>query len=303
MPPKPVIDISASSAIDLKAQIAQQKEEFDRKRAGAKQGPAAPRRSDKKKPTVWARQNKGVSARQQRDEVQRIEDVEAHSLTRSREALERKAQLYEQLRKRRRDSDEDDDEEDILIDFDQKYWQDRELEERQRAQEKEKQRDKDEQGDEDDPWIEYEDEFGRTRIVRRSERPSSPESSPEPEDQPFIPRDPDQLADRASIRHYDASAEVRTRGVGFYQFATDDEQRAEQMERLNRLRQETEDARRNAQSAADRRKANMTQAAEKIKAKRAAMLAKRHKTAPMPANLDEDAVTQFLSSVRKTVEK
>lgn len=78
----------------------------------------------KKKPTVWARQNKGIEGRQQRDQVQHLEQVESHSLARSREALERKARLYEEMRKRVRTSDDEESDEDILIDFDRKYWED-----------------------------------------------------------------------------------------------------------------------------------------------------------------------------------
>lgn len=46
-------------------------------------------------------------------------------MSRSREALERKAQIYENLKKRMRtEDDEDENEEDEpLIDFDRKYWE------------------------------------------------------------------------------------------------------------------------------------------------------------------------------------
>lgn len=44
--------------------------------------------------------------------------------------------------------------------------------------------------------------------------------------------------------HFDASAEVRTKGTGFYTFSHDAEQRRSQMEALSAQRQETERARR-----------------------------------------------------------
>lgn len=56
--------------------------------------------------------------------MQHIDEVESHSLERSRETLERKAKLYEEMRKRIHSDDEDDeDEEGYLIDFDRKYWE------------------------------------------------------------------------------------------------------------------------------------------------------------------------------------
>lgn len=158
--------------------------------------------------------------------------------------------------------------------------------------------------------MEYVDEFGRTRIVRQSEVPTQQEddddlSSEGSSPRLFVPRDPDELATRADIIHYDSTKEVRTRGVGFYQFALDEEERAEQMRRLNELRQETEEARRNARSAADKRKAALKKNAEKIHARRAELLAKKkQKTEEQQhtTNIDEDSITQFLKSVRKKVE-
>lgn len=140
----------------------------------------------------------------------------------------------------------------------------------------------------EDPWVEFEDEFGRTRVVRKSQLPEVLPDGEEDGDTDVssdgsrtpphrIPRSPT-LATRADIIHYDANKEARTTGVGFYQFATDEEQRAEQMERLNKLREETEEARRNAKSVAEKRKAMLSKNAEKIHARRAALLAKRCKT-------------------------
>ncbi|KAI9266889.1 hypothetical protein BDA99DRAFT_506897 [Phascolomyces articulosus] len=319
MPPKRVIDYSASSLVDLKAQLAQQTEQFERVRSSAKHGPASNRRSDKK-PTIWARQNKGVNSRAQRDQVQHLEEVEGHSLARSREALERKAKIYEEMRTRVRREDESEDE-DTLIDFDRKYWEEHELQNRKQENANDKKRSQkstDSEDDEDDPWVEYEDEFGRSRTVRRSQLPSrspSPASSsssrsPSPE---RIPREPVELADRAGIRHYDATRENRTRGVGFYQFETDEEKRAEQMERLNQLREETETARRNKQTVAERRKAAIQKNADKVRERRQAMMAKRRKTDSSssrttttndrgePLNVNEDSISKFIKSIRDTL--
>ncbi|KAI7859937.1 hypothetical protein BDC45DRAFT_495347 [Circinella umbellata] len=326
MPPKKVIDYSAASLVDLKAQLAQQTEQFERVRSSAKHGPASDRRSDKK-PTVWTRQNKGVNSRAERDQIQHLEEVDSHSLAHSREALERKAKIYEKLSTRVRRDDESEDEE-VLIDFDRKYWEERELQERKQNDTSDKKRtrkstesDRDDE-DDDDPWVEYEDEFGRSRTVRRSQLPSrSPSpaelSSRSPSPEP-MPREPVELADRAGIRHYDATRENRTRGVGFYQFETDEEKRAEQMERLNQLREETETARKNKQTVSERRKAAIQKNAAKVRERREAMMAKRRKvdgTLPPPQssspsssatkqdglNVNEDSILKFIKSIRDTV--
>ena len=46
--------------------------------------------------------------------------------------------------------------------------------------------------------------------------------------------------------HYDASAEVRAKGAGFYQFSGDEEERRRQMEELKSAREETERTRKDA---------------------------------------------------------
>ncbi|KAI9033552.1 hypothetical protein CLU79DRAFT_714438 [Phycomyces nitens] len=288
MPPKPAIEISASTAFDLKAQLAQHTEEFERGRSGGKQVSAA--RNTDKKPTVWARQNKGVQSRSQRD-APVLEAVESDVLVRSREALERKAKIYDEMS---RQVNRDEDDEDVLIDFDRKYWQQREM------GSKKSQKRKQVEEDEDDPWVEHEDEFGRTRVIRKSQIPSrspspvrSPSRSRSPSPRNFVPRDPDQLADRSSILHYEADREIRTKGVGFYTFAKDEEGREEQLEKLNALRRETEEARKNVQSVATRRKAAMARNAQKIHARREALMGKP------TIEVDEDTVTEFLRSVRR----
>lgn len=113
-------------------------------------------------------------------------------------------------------------------------------------------------------------------------------------------------ADRASIRHYDSTREVRTRGVGFYQFALDEEERDEQMQRLNEIRQETEMARKNAKSVAERRKAMLQKNAERIHARRAQLQAKRRNDSQQEQQaqftVNEESVSKFLKAVRSNIE-
>ena len=54
--------------------------------------------------------------------------------------------------------------------------------------------------------------------------------------------------------HYDASKEVRSKGVGFYQFSGDKEGRKREMEELEREREETERKRREREEGREKRK-------------------------------------------------
>jgi hypothetical protein len=114
-------NVSATTAIDLKAELAQHVEQFEKTRAiSGKQSTA--KRPDKK-PTVWTKQNKGVDERNQRDKVKQLEAVQGDVLQRSREQLEKKARLYEAMQSGEFNVDEMDDEKMPLVDFDRKYFQ------------------------------------------------------------------------------------------------------------------------------------------------------------------------------------
>ncbi|KAG2209330.1 hypothetical protein INT46_000543 [Mucor plumbeus] len=317
-------NVSATTAIDLKAELAQHVEQFEKTRAiSGKQSTA--KRPDKK-PTVWTKQNKGVDERNQRDKVKQLEAVQGDVLQRSREQLEKKARLYEAMQSGEFNVDEMDDEKMPLVDFDRKYFQERELEKQkeeaasENKRKKRKQNEKD--GDDDnDPWVEFEDEFGRTRIVRRSELPSTHQQqrysdsdydSEDDENHAYLQKQQRyEAADRSNMNHFEADREIRTKGVGFYQFSKDEQERRAQLDKLNRLRAETENARNSQASASSKRKQMLAQNAEKIRARRAALKAKKHHqlkpdqqipTDQGPTNVTEDSVTDFLKSIRKQVE-
>jgi uncharacterized protein YacL (UPF0231 family) len=113
------------------------------------------------------------------------------------------------------------------------------------------------------------------------------------------------------MEHYEAHREIRTKGVGFYSFSLDEQERRDQLAKLNKIRAETENARQSQASAASKRKQMLAQNAEKIRARKAALKAKKHhqlkpeqqkeETAPAPV-VTEDSVNDFLKSVRKQVE-
>ncbi|KAK9477563.1 hypothetical protein V1514DRAFT_333643 [Lipomyces japonicus] len=113
----------------------------------------------------------------------------------------------------------------------------------------------------DDDLIEHTDEFGRTRLVSRYKihrfddehdetiakvsRPDKLIYGDKIQYQAFhgnedamrqiFERD-DSLVDDV---HYDASKEIRTKGVGFYDFSQDAESRSKEMEELKNMREET----------------------------------------------------------------
>ncbi|KAF9167840.1 hypothetical protein DFQ26_002821 [Actinomortierella ambigua] len=229
------------------------------------------------------------------------------------EALERKAQIYEAIKRgekvpdRIRDElliehDRDDESDDDHDDNSGSYRRDH-LSARQRAAEREdyerRLREREERASgklKHDPWVEYEDEFGRTRLVRQSELPPPP---PPPREQPGIrnPANPfpvfrpqDMAAPpptRSSLygeydpsssktgraTHYDSKMERRAQGVGFFTFSKNEDERRAQMEQLRNLRAETERMQSSQMSIFDKRRADIAARKLKIQAKREKSLA------------------------------
>ena len=68
--------------------------------------------------------------------------------------------------------------------------------------------------------------------------------------------------------HYDARSEVRTKGVGFYQFSTDNATREAEMAALERERLRTETERREKAERRQRRRTEVEQRREAVRAKR-----------------------------------
>ncbi|EPQ54045.1 hypothetical protein GLOTRDRAFT_62527, partial [Gloeophyllum trabeum ATCC 11539] len=258
--------VSASSFLDLKAELAKHEEQSS-KTKGPRNTPVFAGPS--KKPSAWLKNNKGVKARAQKDVIE-LEAVSKPTLEKARAVLERKAKIYEQLRKGKSGGLSDKQYEALLVDFDQDapnaYESDSDDVDESLSVPKAP------QAEEDDPIVEYEDEFGRIRTARKSEVPrhlAPPEPGAIEEilgDDSDVIYNPvnhfptyepsaeritqiqESLADDANPLniHYDASAEVRAKGAAFYQFSADEETRARQMDELRRAREETERVRREA---------------------------------------------------------
>lgn len=200
-------------------------------------------------------------------------------------------------------------EENALVDFDRKWAEDQET-----GKEPDYDTSSDDGGDsEAEELVDYEDEFGRLRRGTRAEaarelrqrnaqayaakelseasaRPSRPSNliyGDTVQSAAFNPDEPiaAQMEDLARKRdrsmtppeevHYDASKEVRSKGVGFYQFSKDNEGRKREMEALERERQETERGRNDREERKEKKKRDIEERSKKIAEKRAEKLADR----------------------------
>lgn len=160
--------------------------------------------------------------------------------------------------------------------------------------------------------VDYKDEFGRTRRIPRAEAlrlerrrhrsalgaaelevmAAKPTKAPERlifgdviQSAAFNPEDDTlhKMEDLAAKRdkeptpppdtHFDGGAEIRTKGVGFYQFSREEERRKEEMEALARERENTERVRREREEAREKRRREIEERRRKIGAKRAERLA------------------------------
>ncbi|KAI1455054.1 hypothetical protein F4805DRAFT_437297 [Annulohypoxylon moriforme] len=160
--------------------------------------------------------------------------------------------------------------------------------------------------------IEYKDEFGRTRHATRAEitrlqrrrqrielgateleaMAAKPTKAPtnlifgdviqsaafDPEDATYAKME--SLAARRDKEptpppdtHFDGKAEIRTKGVGFYQFSSDEKARRAEMEGLEREREATERVRREREEARRKRVREIEERRAKIGAKRAEKMA------------------------------
>lgn len=109
------------------------------------------------------------------------------------------------------------------------------------------------QSDEDD-MMEVIDEFGRTRMVSRKQNYGSDISVERPQDVIYgdiiqheavstndePPNQP--VSETSQDIHYDSKWEVRDKGMGYFQFSQDEEERRRQMENIKNMKNEVADA-------------------------------------------------------------
>lgn len=211
---------------------------------------------------------------------------------RTKRRMEEKARLYNALKR----GDIEDADEKYGVDFDQK-WAEQQANGSASSSSSESE-------DEEEDLVEYTDEFGRTRKgtraqAAREERRKRTLAASEPDRftaRPSMPTNliygdavqtqafnPDatiaqQMAELAAKRdksltpppdlHFDGRAEVRQRGMGFFNFSKDEEERREEMERLEGEREETERVRRERRERVEKRKEEVRRRKREVAEKR-----------------------------------
>ncbi|CAD6594316.1 MAG: hypothetical protein ASARMPRED_009142 [Alectoria sarmentosa] len=205
-------------------------------------------------------------------------------------------------------------EESALVDFDRK-WAEREEEAKYETEsddggESGDDDDAEGEGGGGAEIVEYEDEFGRLRrgtkkdaareqrkqhaqahaseeLGRMKARPPRPTQlivgdtiqagafNPDAAPMAALARQRDRSPTPPAEVHYDASSEVRSKGVGFYSFSKDEEGRKREMEALGREREETERGKREREERRARRARELEERRRLIAQKRGERLAER----------------------------
>ncbi|KAJ0068483.1 hypothetical protein NL108_008430, partial [Boleophthalmus pectinirostris] len=244
------------------------------------------------KPSVWSKQNAGVSTRAQKDAEQLAEEQD--NLNAARHKLEQKAKLYEQMSKG--DLPDEETEGLFLVDFTQKIIDKKKetlsQQERQREMERERERERKEEEEEeresmlpipapenpDEEWVDYVDSLGRSRRCMKKDLPNFQRMDLDlntgkvPDDQKTLlsedmrrelqrkewEREEEEAMKRpVGPIHYEniRAQEARDLGVGYFAFSHDEEERRKQRDTLDMLRDQTTDQRNKRERLKEKRQA------------------------------------------------
>ena len=239
-----------------------------------------------------------------------IGEVDAAALNRSKRRMEEKAKIYAAMKRGDYIRPEDGRDERTLVDFDRKWA---EQDAGGKSDEGEATSSGSENSGNDKELVEYEDEFGRRRKgtkaeVAREERRRRIEANAVEEEERFSARpkmptniihgdtvqynafNPDEITtdkmanlarkrDRSATppedTHYDANAEVRTKGTGFYSFSKDAEVRKKEMETLEKERLQTGRERRGREARKEKKCQEIEERRKKIAEQRSKVQADR----------------------------
>ncbi|XP_040014381.1 coiled-coil domain-containing protein 174 [Xiphias gladius] len=278
---KKPFDVTASSLVDLKAELYRKQEQFKQEKLGQENAGAEFKSKSKvKKPNVWSKQNAGVSARAEKDAEQL--DEEQKSLDTAKRKLEEKAKLYEQMTKG--DFPDEETEGLFLVDFTQKIIDKKKETLAQRDTEREEEEERDSLAavpapqNPDEEWVDYVDALGRSRRCMKKDLPefkkmdqdlkgkgkASSEKTLLSEDmrQELRRQEWEREEEEAMRRpvgpiHYEdiRGQEARELGVGYFAFSQDEEQRRKQRETLDMLRDQTTDQRSKRERLKEKRQA------------------------------------------------
>ncbi|XP_074813704.1 coiled-coil domain-containing protein 174 isoform X2 [Natator depressus] len=287
--------------VDLKAELFRKQEEFKKEKLLKDAGVSVKPQTTSKKPSIWNKQNTGVSSRAEKDIEQKIE--EDQTLEKARQKLEEKAKLYEKMTKG--DFPDEETEDLYLVDFAQKIIDKRreikdlcESEAARKASEQEEDEEKTlpeiEIPPPEDPseeWVDYVDSLGRSRRCMKKDLPnllkmdkelqgkrqsieektlSSEDMRRELQRQQWEREEEEALKKPVGPIHYEdiRENEARQLGVGYFAFARDRAQRNKQMETLEMLREQTTDQRTKREHLKEKRKAVLKTRLSKLKARK-----------------------------------
>ncbi|XP_055016840.1 coiled-coil domain-containing protein 174 isoform X2 [Boleophthalmus pectinirostris] len=295
MDKKKPFSVTASSLVDLKAELYRKQEQFKQEKLAQVSGGAGSKVKEKfttKKPSVWSKQNAGVSTRAQKDAEQLAEEQD--NLNAARHKLEQKAKLYEQMSKG--DLPDEETEGLFLVDFTQKIIDKKKetlsQQERQREMERERERERKEEEEEeresmlpipapenpDEEWVDYVDSLGRSRRCMKKDLPNFQRMDLDlntgkvPDDQKTLlsedmrrelqrkewEREEEEAMKRpVGPIHYEniRAQEARDLGVGYFAFSHDEEERRKQRDTLDMLRDQTTDQRNKRERLKEKRQA------------------------------------------------
>ncbi|XP_016065366.1 PREDICTED: coiled-coil domain-containing protein 174 [Miniopterus natalensis] len=299
---KKPLDVTASSLVDLKAELFRKQEEFKQEKLLKDSGVLGKPKTTNKKPSIWNKQNAGVSNRAEKDAEQKIE--EQKTLDKAREKLEEKAKLYEKMTKG--DFIDEEVEDMYLVDFTQKIIdRHREMESfgATRDSRNAGERDDDEENlsekdipppqDPSEEWVDYVDSLGRSRRCMKKDLPHLLEMDKNLQGKLFVSpanektllsedmrkelqRQQWEEEEREALKrpmgpiHYEdiRENEARQLGVGYFAFARDKELRNKQMKTLEMLREQTTDQRTKRENIKEKRKAILEARLAKLRQKK-----------------------------------
>lgn len=317
MDKKKLLDVTAASLVDLKAELFRKQEEFKHEKLAKASGGVPKPRAIPKKPNIWNKQNAGVTARAERDVEEKTEEDD--SLAKSRKRLEEKAELYEKMTKG--DFPDEETEELYLVDFAQKIIdKKKEIQDfcqRRKAESEEEEKTPDipipapqNPGEE---WVDYVDSLGRSRRCMKKDLPDllkmdkdlqgkkpvtqektllSEDMRKELQRQQWEQEEEEALKRPMGPMHYEdiRDNEARQLGVGYFSFARDEQTRRKQMDTLSMLRDQTEDQRVKRERLKAKRKAMLDSRLAKLRQKKMKMKGEGSELETAEGHEDDDTV-------------
>uniref|UniRef100_A0A8I3S5A4 Coiled-coil domain containing 174 n=1 Tax=Canis lupus familiaris TaxID=9615 RepID=A0A8I3S5A4_CANLF len=91
---KKPLDVTASSLVDLKAELFRKQEEFKQEKLLKDSGVLGKPKTTIKKPSIWSKQNAGVSNRAEKDAEQKIEEQKTLDKARWHSSIKRNSPLF-----------------------------------------------------------------------------------------------------------------------------------------------------------------------------------------------------------------